>query len=182
MSQVLEAYNKAPWYKLTPVLRSQQGSRVPAIVQHVYDQFDVDVNPRYKPSNGNTYCNIFVWDCTKAMGCEIPHWYFPRTGAPAEGKVEDAMEMTANGMCEWLHTVGSMYGWARVDEVMARKSAGEGHCVVGTWLNLHGHGHVAMMNPDGTVSMAGAICAKAMTVERAFPPVLCKNVQWYAHE
>ena len=55
-------------------LTNEVGNRSMDNYQAVLNEFGVETNPRYLQRNGNTYCNIFVWDATKAMGAEIPHW------------------------------------------------------------------------------------------------------------
>ena len=66
------------------------GNRSAANYNAVLDQFSVGNNPRYARRNGNTYCNIFVWDATRAMGAEIPHWV-DQQGRPAEVGAREAL-------------------------------------------------------------------------------------------
>ncbi|NPV90054.1 MAG: hypothetical protein HPY50_04670 [Firmicutes bacterium] len=59
---------------LQPKFTSDENLRSPYAYDMIIDQFKVADNPRYKRRNGNTYCNIFAWDVTNAMGAEIPYW------------------------------------------------------------------------------------------------------------
>jgi hypothetical protein len=61
------------WKPATPAITSDQSLRSPELYRAVIDQFQVGTAERYRPfRNGNTYCNIYVWDVTRAMGAEIP--------------------------------------------------------------------------------------------------------------
>src|SRR5437016_3818100 len=57
-----------------PPLTNLAGQRDPAIYSQLINQFAVGFNPRYLPVHGNTYCNIFAWAVSRAMGAELPHW------------------------------------------------------------------------------------------------------------
>ena len=71
----------------TPPIQSNETNRSVALYNNVINQFAVQYNPRYTQVyvNGTltkTYCNIFVWDVTSAMGAPIPHWVDAK-GLPA---------------------------------------------------------------------------------------------------
>ena len=71
------------WRPVTPAITSSFNSRSPELYRAVIDQFQVETAERYRPfRNGNTYCNIYVWDVTRAMGAEIPLYTDPETGQP----------------------------------------------------------------------------------------------------
>jgi hypothetical protein len=118
-----------------PHCRSQDRYR------EVLSQFNVKTNPRYtaRPdAQGRlqTYCNIFVADATKALGCEIDHWWL--------GK-----ELNANAVHDWLEKIGSSYGWIVCDGYRAVLAATQGHPAVVVWKNPQGgSGHVAMVLPS----------------------------------
>ena len=80
----------------------------------VIEQFEVESSPRYEPGK-KTYCNIFAWDVTRAMGAEIPHWLIKgdKTGASAvdtDGKykveAEKREELKVNKTVHWLKKIG----------------------------------------------------------------------------
>ena len=61
------------WKPSFASITSSAGSRSAAQYRKVIDQFNVESNKRYTPGE-NTYCNIFIWDVTRAMNAEIPHY------------------------------------------------------------------------------------------------------------
>lgn len=104
----------------------------------VVDQFDVENNPRYKPRDGLTFCNIFAWDVSRALACEIPHWWF-------------GDEQDANQTHTWLAGGnGQRHGWSQVDEFAAQRLAREGRPVVASWKNPNPKkpGHIALLLPS----------------------------------
>jgi hypothetical protein len=139
-----------PWEVITP--RWSSGS-LPARSSQVYEQilaqFDVEHASRYAPKSGITFCNIFVWDATKALGCELPHWWYRD-------------ELSANGLSDWLTKYGANHGWMKVDSDHARQRANAGFPVVAVWKNPGaGSGHIAMVRPSGEegqlhIAQAGA--------------------------
>lgn len=140
------------WVPLDPPLRGTPGNRSPATYYAVAQQFNVEHSPRYAPpGDGRTWCNIYVWDVTRAMGVEIPHWYDPATGASRPMGL--GSEMRANDMVAWLK---AGHGWTAVDAATARARAAAGIPTTVVWPNPGGIGHVAMLMPDGTIAQAGA--------------------------
>jgi hypothetical protein len=95
--------------------------------------------------HNETYCNIYLWDCSVALGAEIPHWIDPATGAPvAKGK---GKETDANAVCDWLAQYGPVYGWQPAGMVAAVANAVDGNPTVMTYKNPSGDGHVAVVLP-----------------------------------
>ncbi|MFL5320955.1 MAG: peptidoglycan-binding protein [Myxococcaceae bacterium] len=139
--------NVKAWEPVNAPVKSTTGNRSAARYADVLNQFAVGVNPRYRPRSGNTYCNIFVWDATKAMGAEIPHWWHGH-------------ELDANSVNSWLHQNGVAHGWRRVDAKTAQQFANAGRPSVASWRNPGGIGHVAMVRP-GSINAAGPASAQA---------------------
>jgi hypothetical protein len=124
----------------------------------IIDQFQVTSESRYLPKNKFTYCNIFVWDVTSAMGREIPHWVNKNTGEPVvygssqfnqlykQGKVQ---ELNANMTFDWLAKHGSEYGWKQVTGKEAQAAANQGIPAVAVWKNPNASasGHIAIVRP-----------------------------------
>jgi len=132
------------WYPVTAELTSGSSARSREIYEKVIAQFEVTRNPRYKTkvgANGKilTWCNIFVWDCTRNMCAEIPFWWM--------GK-----EQRANDMIHWLNGAnGAAHGWRKeLTPEAARVSALAGRPTVATWKNPVAllPGHMAMVLPD----------------------------------
>ncbi len=144
------------WLPVDAPRTNQPGDRSVANYNAVLDQFSVGNNPRYARRNGNTYCNIFVWDATKAMGAEIPHWV-DQQGRPAEVGARGAWEMDANATHRWLENQGRSQGWRKVSAAEAQRMANTGRPVVASWLNPGGIGHIAMVRPgEGAMQIAQA--------------------------
>lgn len=159
------------------------GARSPATYARVIDQFRVEENPRYKVRDLNrdgyddTFCNIFMWDVTCAMGAEIPHW--------VEGR-----ELNANAAVAWLANDGAKRGWKSATAVQAQQYANQGCPAVAVWLNpTGGPGHVAMVRPGVPDPVEGPVIAQAGatnfnngTVARGFGHRLLPVVLYYIHE
>ncbi|MCL1905505.1 MAG: hypothetical protein FWG06_00685 [Clostridiales bacterium] len=130
---------------------STAGRRSAEVLNKVISQFKVESAERYRPyRDGNTYCNIFVWDVTRALGCEIPHYVEKENGDPRYyPNVKGAYELDANGTADWLRRRGADYGWREITAAEAQQYANAGHPVVSAWRNGGGGaGHVQMVCPS----------------------------------
>jgi hypothetical protein len=122
-------------------------------------QFGVEYNHRYdpgQPSPGMTYCNIFLWDATSALQCEIPHW-IDQTGNKVPPFTTGAKELSALGVIGWLRAYGLDHGWMELTRTEASLRAAKGFPVCVTWQNqavypdgLPKPSHVAMVLPPLT--------------------------------
>ena len=122
-----------------------------ATLKQVIGQFNVESATRYLPGRNNTtYCNIFVWDVTRALGCEIPHYVDKKSGAPrVYPHTEGAYELDANGVYNWLVRQGADYGWREVTPAEAQYYANAGYPAVTAWHNNGGGaGHVQIICPS----------------------------------
>jgi hypothetical protein len=142
-----------------PLTNSAAAGRDPNTYAQVINQFGVGENPRYARRNGNTYCNIFAWDVTRAMGAELPHWR-RHDGTPAQPFERGAYEMNANGTARWLEQHGDRYGWRRVSAEEAQSHANRGAPAVAIRENPGGIGHVAVVRP-GEMTDRGPCIAQA---------------------
>ncbi|MDO5111660.1 MAG: hypothetical protein Q4E65_05090 [Clostridia bacterium] len=172
-------------------LISSIGNRSAELYRAVVDQFNVENNARYQPRDGNTYCNIFQWDVTKAMGAEIPHHTNANTGAPTTPDDPDVRYMNANRTSDWLNSVGEKYGWYEVSAEQAQKLANQGHPAVTIWKNNsggHGHCQVVVPSEDGGYDPVKGV-AIAQAGRRLFNNAYITNVysaslpevQYFAH-
>ena len=127
------------------------GNRSADAYKKIIDQFEVETNPRYAKRGGNTYCNIFAWDVTIAMGVEIPHYYDAKSGGNmtnSNGHVSPGYtEMSANGMCVWLSNFGKSNGWNEVSAETAQQKANAGFPSITAWYCPGGIGHVQVVRP-----------------------------------
>ncbi len=137
-----------------PALVSVQGQRSANQTVVVTGQFDVEKDPRYAPGDGKTWCNIFTWDWSCAMGARIPHWITsPTTGAE--------IELNANALTFWLSAAGFDQGWREVrssGSVLAEVN--NGNVCVATFHNPAGHGHITPIVPDPKEIMVCNVGAK----------------------
>ena len=154
--------------------------RKPDCLRAAVRQFDVEHNRRYAANQqgwGETYCNIFVWDCTRALECEIPH-------------VHNRAELTALGMLGWLQNNGVDAGWYQVDRLEGWQRANAGYPVVAAWENPSHYpdgrrrpSHVAVLIPSPDMSLriaqAGAINFYDGPLERGFG--FARGIQYWTH-
>lgn len=156
---------------VTFAVTSNASDRSAARYRAVIEQLNVKESGRYevnKYGNDDTYCNIYLWDVTSAMGAEIPHYTDPDTGdIVTYPNTEGAIQMNANRTYDWLEDNGARYGWYEVTEEQAQALANAGHPAVTAWKNTSGgHGHVQVVSPsvDGQYSAArGPAIAQAGT-------------------
>jgi hypothetical protein len=143
----------------------------------VIDQFDVQYNPRYaiwyNPNTHkyDTYCNIFAWDVTRAMGAEIPHWedssgnrMDDHTGFEmgAGNQLGDATHGIGMGMLTWLRTYGNSFGWTKLSTASAAQSwANSGKPVIVIGNGGDNLGHVAIVRPGTVDPTLGPATAQA---------------------
>jgi len=179
----------------TPAVVSTVSDRSAELYRSVIDQFNVETNARYavnKKGEGDTYCNIFMWDVTRAMGAEIPHYVDPDTLEPRYyPDVEGATEMSANDIYDWLGKVGEKYGWYQVTAEQAQALANQGHPVITARRNDSGHGHVQVVCPseDGTydaergvtIAQAGRNLLNYAYITRIYGSSTLDEVVYYAH-
>jgi hypothetical protein len=179
----------APWLPYPLVLACSADCRSPECLRQTLAQFDVEHDERYQPGSFScpgTRCNIFLWDCTRALECEIPHWVGAR-GACVPPGTAGARELSAAGMIGWLKVFGSDHGWYVVAATSARMIANGGRPCVATWENPDREhpSHVAMLlptpdiDPHPRIAQAGLSNLYDVPLPRGFAAL---QVQFWAHE
>lgn len=166
-SETGEAVLPLEWWKpTTPAVVNTQTDRNAFNYRAVIDQFNVENAKRYEPfREGHTYCNVYVWDVTRAMGAEIPYYADPADGSPMQyPDIKGANYQGAKAMDNWLKTRGENFGWRQVTAEEAQMYANQGRPTVASGGNT---GHISMVCPsqDGsfdpvrgvTVAQAGRI-------------------------
>lgn len=144
---------RAPWLPYNPVRTYPERTREAYV--DALAQFQVETNERYVPWNGRTYCNIFLWDGTRALCCEIPHWV-DENGNGTVPFAKGSRELSANAIERWLIDHGGRHGWVKADLPSAKLLAAIGQPVILQWTNPTGEsGHVAFLLPTGDVIQAG---------------------------
>jgi hypothetical protein len=141
----------APWLPVNLDLACSADCRSPECLRRVLNQFDLVNGERYKPGTfkcSGTRCNIFVWDATRALECEIPHWV-DNNGCTVRPAAPGSHELSALGQIGWLRVFGDEYGWHKITLPEGRLLANKGCPVVVTWTNPNENqsSHVAMLLP-----------------------------------
>lgn len=148
-----------------PPLTNDENGRDPNIYAQVINQFAVAHNSRYKSDSNGTYCNIFVWDVTRAMNCEIPHWV-DRLGDSAAPHSSHANEININAGMDWMLHFGIIkHGWQAASAKAAQNHANLGKPAVAMYKNpspTH-HGHTAVIRP-GSINSRGPASAQAGSI------------------
>lgn len=106
------------WIAVQAPLQCREGKRSVETYEMLIKQFGVTVNPRYSDdAPGKVRGHIFVWDVSRAMNCEIPHFV-------------GAKELTLAQTCDWLRHEGPMRGWKRVSGADIFEAANSGRLVI----------------------------------------------------
>lgn len=115
---------------------------------NVIDQFKVETNPRYKPTDSKTFCNVFATDVMLAMGASTP---------------TPPYSLNANQYSDWLAKQGPAKGWKAVSPAEAQKMANAGKPVLASWKNPDADksGHIAVVRPGTYDSGKGPATANA---------------------
>ncbi len=183
------------WIPSNPDVTGDESCRSSELLNTIIRQFDVENSERYIPyRHGNdTYCNIFVWDVTSALGAEIPHYVDPSTGQPRHyPDTAGAMELDANATCDWLSRHGCRYGWTEVGAEEAQAYANSGHPAVTAWKNPSGGaGHVQVVCPSEngaydsvrgvTVAQSGAHNCEYTYISSVYSSNSLSQVHYYVH-
>lgn len=182
------------WLPSNPSLVSHVGERSADAYRAVISQFNVESSERYRVNKmgiNDTYCNIFAWDVTRAMGAEIPHYINPATGEPVQAGAANAKELNANDMNNWLNTIGKAYGWVKVSAEEAQYYANQGMPAVTSWKNPNGHGHMQVVSPsaDGrydpsrgvAIAQAGRHLYNYNYITAVYGSRTLPNVEYFVH-
>lgn len=180
------------WKPTSPAIVSTQNDRSPQRLRQIIDQFNVETSERYRPyrRGRDTYCNIFLWDVTSALNCEIPHFVDPVTGNPRKyPDIEGAIELGAVQIEDWLVRFGSAYGWREVDAATAQEYANNGRPAVTTAGSL---GHVQVVCPSNnsefdtirgvTVAQAGSRNTGYTHISGIYGSASMGKVRYFIHD
>lgn len=106
------------WKATTAPVQSKFGRRSASTYGRVIDQFAVGNNPRYEPdAQGRSRMHIFVWDVTRAMNCEVPHFLGGR-------------ELSLGQTVDWLRFDSNNRGWKRANAAQAAQAADRGEAAL----------------------------------------------------
>lgn len=182
------------WVVSNAALTNSVGQRSASAYRSVIDQFDVENNERYRVNKqgiGDTYCNIFTWDVTRAMGAEVPHFIETATGKPASSGGEGVTELNANSVNDWLNKHGSNYGWTKVSAEEAQYYANNGMPAITSWKNSNGHGHLQVVSPSKegsynssrgvTIAQAGRQLKNYDYIDTVYGNNTLSKVEYFVH-
>ncbi|MBL8924026.1 MAG: hypothetical protein JNJ54_34535 [Myxococcaceae bacterium] len=117
-SPLPECLGRETWRALKAPFTSKEGKRTKESYEQAYKQFAIGFNDRYdEDAPGKPRGHIYVWDVSKAMGCEIPHF-------------SGARELTLVQTLDWLRHEGPLRGWLKIAETEAANYANKGMLVV----------------------------------------------------
>jgi|GEM_PF-2395758 len=150
--------NEQFWIELDAPLKNDRDNRSPENYYNVIAQFQVETAARYQPNEGETFCNIFVWDVCAAMDTILPHFF---TADLMPASLDDYYYTgSANVRACFLEVRGIEYGWRVVEEKEAQQRADEGYPTIGVWKNpdaeaddngvssLRPSGHMMIVRPS----------------------------------
>lgn len=190
----LGAIPAAAWVQANPSIVNHVGERSASAYRSVIDQFNVENQERYrvnKLGQNDTYCNIFAWDVSRAMGAEIPHYINAATGEPAQAGGPGTVELDANAVNDWLNTYGKRYGWVQASAQEAQAYANQGMPSVTSWKNSNGHGHMQVVSPSANgqydpargvaIAQAGEHLYNYNYITAVYGPSSLQNVQYFVH-
>jgi len=132
-------WRQQEWLPLAPEdLPIFSGQHDPLVYLEIINFFNVDdpANRRYSPAGDVTFCNIFIWDVTRAMNVEIPRWI-------------DGEKTRSSTLGLWLAdpAFGERLGWREVNSFDAKDWADKGYPVVASMTQGGFRGHLAMVIP-----------------------------------
>jgi hypothetical protein len=144
-----ELQERDVWKAVVAPVQSRAIKRSRGLLQQVLAQFAVGTNPRYEAdSPSRPRAHVFVWDVSRAMGCEIPHFL-------------GAKELSLGQTVDWLRLEGPMNGWKRTDEddAFARANAGQLVLVMPKDVKAKAMGIVmpGRPTPSGDLPLCGAM-------------------------
>ncbi len=161
-SPAKELVNRDLWKAVQAPVQSREGRRSAALYRMVINQFAVGNNPRYEnDAPDKARGHIFVWDVSRAMNCEIPHFV-------------GAKELSLAQTVDWLRHEGPMRGWTRATLEDAHQQALAGHLAIAIPKDIKIK-HLAVIlpeddtAPDGKpfVAAAGNQRGKRLTLAQA---------------
>lgn len=152
-----------PLTEVPPAKRKQndpQPQRVSALKQLI-EWFRVESSPRYLPTGGATFCNIYVYDYCYMAEAFLPRVWWDQqaiikleAGQVVPVKYGDTVdEITANGLHNWFKNWGGHFGWRRtVDLTEMQEEANQGKVCITVArakpMFHNGHGHIVAVVPE----------------------------------
>ena len=119
----------------------------------------VDQSPRYRPTTGTTFCNIYAYDY-----CYLAGVYLPRVWWTGQALIDlsrgdsvsarygiTVSELNANSLYAWLEEFGPLFRWQRMldlDVLQKKVNAGRVGLICAQRADLNRSGHIAAVVPE----------------------------------
>lgn len=168
-----------------PKITSMVGQRSATRTEQVTAQFKLESDTRYQPGDGKTWCNIWAWDWSCAMGAEIPHWVDAKD-MPCKPFAPGGRELSANSLADWFTSAAAKaLGWSErraTASVVAEVNAG--NVAIAIVAIPGGHGHITPIVPDKLaihVAHVGSNNRQRCTLAQAFGVALAAKVRFWVH-
>ena len=124
------------WKAIQAPIQSTETNRSGELYAKVINQFAAGTNPRYDPDAPDKgRGHIFVWDVTRAMNAEVPHF--------AGGR-----ELSLVQTMDWLRYEGMSRGWVKMGLGRAIEVASQGSPVLVLPKNMKIR-YFAVLRPEG---------------------------------
>lgn len=168
-----ELSNRDLWKAVQAPVQSREGRRSLELFKNVLAQFAVAKNPRYEPDGPDKpRGHIFIWDVSRAMNCEVPHFV-------------GVKELTLAQTVDWMRHEGPMRGWLRANQDDAMAAALEGKLVVVVPKDSRNK-QIAVLTPSEDVDANGKPyvmgAGKQRGVKLRFPEFFGANVvEYFVH-
>ena len=159
------------WKAVNAPVQSRERRRSAQVLRTVIDQFAVGHNPRYTPeSPTKPRAHVFVWDVSRAMSCEVPHFFAGREGSLSQ-------------TVDWVRREGPVNGWRRLDATTAAAAAEGGELVLAMPRDVR-KCLVAVvrpggLDPDGHPRVASANAMRGNNL--GVLEVLARPIEYYGH-
>jgi hypothetical protein len=108
-----ELTSRDGWKAVNPPVQSKPGRRSSVTYGRVIDQFAAGHNPRYVPDDKGSRVHLFIWDVSRAMNCEVPHF---------QGGREFGLAQTV----DWMRMEAHHRGWRKANAQQAAEAADRG--------------------------------------------------------
>ena len=161
------------WRAIQAPIQSTEGNRSGELYARVINQFAVGTNPRYAPDAPDKgRGHIFVWDVTRAMNVEVPHF--------AGGRGSFSLVQTM----DWLRNEGMSRGWVKMGLGRAIEAAAQGSPVLVLPKSMKIR-QLAVLRPEGLaadrqprVAAAGKAQGNSLTFLQAIGEM---NIECFMH-
>lgn len=123
----------------------------------------VSQSARYRPTETETFCNIYAYDFACLNGAFVPRvWWTPNAiqrliaGEAVTPKYDvTIIEMTANQIAPWFFQYSAIFGWRQAANLTElQRAANEGSVCVINARRTVGHGHICAVVPETSTHKA----------------------------